>query len=319
MNLQEKIDQAVARFKERSGEITKDIENEAEDIGDSADVLADSGKLFRVKVGEYVYNFEYRKIIFDVPYPDFNFVEEKISLSVPQVTMKDEKYSYDVPYTIMKDKKVGSIPDTKCKTKWKKDDFGIPYPQTKCTTTMKDIIISVPEVHTRTEEIITSIPHIKFEQTDITLHVPQVTVTMKRIVMHAPVVTQIDYEGEEEVIEEASDQIEHNQMKLEKLRAEFDQEIETLTRDGINEAFDKAINDLTEAYRPIQEEFQRAIRASKDAIKALKAKGASDALAAEEKKLSESIDRMKLTLTPMEQQLAQIGEQREEALAKVGA
>ena len=315
MSIQDKINAAVAEFEAESREIARQIQSEADSMADSGEVLQDNGTLFSVKDEGTTVNFEWREVVFDIPYPEFTMREQNIALDVPQVTMELKTIKFKIPYPKMVDTKVGEKPEVTCGWKMTKGPLGIKTKTWQCTTTMTPIITAVPQLHWREEEVITKIPEIRMERQDIVLDMPSVTVTMKQVRFNMLVPTSVSYEDQEEDIAEGEQLIQRKQTELDTLSVEFDRKVRQLSKDLVNEEFNKAVDTIRTSYTPIETNYVQAIEGSKAAIKLLKPKGPSDELAAEEAKLADTIAKMQTAMQPMVDQIAAIEAERQKALA----
>lgn len=320
MTTQEKIEKLIKDFENESKLLAKQIEGEAEDIQDDGEVLEDNGTLFKVKSGDYTYNFEWKEVSLHIPVPKFSLDEQKIVLTLPEVTMEKKSIIFHVPTTKMVDKQIGTKPEITCGWEMKKKLVLGRWVKTKfweCKTKYTPIIITVPEIYQKKIEIISHIPNITFSDKALIFNTPSITVEMKLIKFNSLVITSIDYEKTEGDIEDSTERIEDKQTQLNALSESFQSQLLSLQIQLVNEEFDKIENDIKSQMLPIEEKYNSSIEQCKNAIRDLKNNNATDALKAEEEKLNNLIAEMNKMLTPLKDVLTQLLKERNDAIAEI--
>lgn len=317
MTIEEQIKKLVAEFEGKSKEVAKQINALADDIEEDGEVLEDNGTLFSIKDEEYTYNFEWKEVSFHMPIPEIGKNQQRIVLKLPEVTMENREIIFDVPTTRMVDKKIGEKPETTCGWKITKVGLGIKTKTWQCTTKWTPIITAIPEVVMKEHKIITKIPKIVFKDKELIYDMPSITIRMKLVKFNCLVITSVDYDGAEEDIETTSQKIESKQAELNALSASFENQLESLTIQMINEEFDKAEQKVREQFEPITSDYKISIEECKNTIRDLKNNNAIDALKAEEKKLNDLIAKLEKALEPMEKVLADLLRDRLNAIKEV--
>lgn len=317
MTIEEKIKKLVAEFETKSKEVASQINLLANDIQQDGEVLEDNGTLFSVKDEGYTYNFEWKEVSFHMPIPEIGKDEQRVVLKLPEITMENREIIFDVPTTRMVDKKIGEKPETTCKWKVKNIGLGIKTKVWQCTTKWTPIITAVPEIVMKERKIITKIPKIVFKNKDLIYDMPSITIRMKLIKFNCLVITSINYDGTEDDINNTSDRIEAKQAEMNSLSMSFENQLESLTIQMINQEFDKAEENVRKQFHPISSDYEQSIEDCKSTIRDLKNNNATDALKAEENKLNDLIAKMEKALEPMEKILSDLLKDRMNAIKEV--
>ncbi|EJL76119.1 hypothetical protein [Chryseobacterium populi] len=316
MNTEESIKKLTEEFDAELKQLTNEISKEVSSIGEDSEVLQDNKTLFKIKNGNYQYNFEWKKVIFNVPIPQFTMKSQKWSFDIPEVTMKLKEICFDWPKTKMTDKKVGEKPEVTCDWKMKKIGF-IKTKIWQCTTKWTPIIISVPEVTMETKCMSTKIPEVVMKTKEIIMNIPEVTVEMKEVSFNTLVITSIDYAESEENIENSNEKITQIQQKINELTLGYEGKMKYLQVNLVNEQFDKAQAEILGSIDTDKKNMEKAIEDSKNTISELKNNGAAEQLKIEEDKLNKLIDDLNKILAPFEQVLKDLNEQRRIALESI--
>ncbi|MEY8758698.1 hypothetical protein [Chryseobacterium tongliaoense] len=316
MNTEESIKKLTEEFDAELKQLTNEISKEVSSIGEDSEVLQDNKTLFKIKNGNYQYNFEWKKVIFNVPIPQFTMKSQKWSFDIPEVTMKLKEICFDWPKTKMTDKKVGEKPEVTCGWKMKKIGF-IKTKVWQCTTKMTPIIISVPEVTMETKCMSTKIPEVVMKTKEIIINIPEVTVEMKEVSFNTLIITSIDYAESEENIENSNEKITQIQQKINELTLGYEGKMKYLQISLVNEQFDKAQTEILGSIDADKKNLEKAIEDSKNTISELKNNGAAEQLKIEEDKLNKLIADLNKILSPFEQVLKELNEQRRIALENI--
>ncbi|UOU98922.1 hypothetical protein MUU74_02970 [Chryseobacterium daecheongense] len=309
MNTEELIKKLTEEFETELRALTNEISKEVSDIQDDSEILQDNGSLFKIKNGNYQYNFEWKKVIFDLPIPQFTMKTQKFSFDIPEVTMNLKEICFDWPKTKMVDKKVGEKPEVTCGWKMKKVVFG----KTKiwqCTTKWAPIIISVPEVTMERKCMSTKIPEVTMKTKEMIFKIPEVTVISKEISFNTLVITSIDYNESEENIENSNEKITQVQQKINDLTVAYEGKMKYMQVELVNEQFDKAQSEILADVEPLKNDIEKSIEECKGTITELKNNGAAEQLKIEEEKLNKLIADLQKILEPYQQTLETLNEER---------
>lgn len=316
MNTEESIKKLTEEFETELKALTNEISKEVSDIQDDSEILQENGSLFKIKNGNYQYNFEWKKVIFDLPIPQFTMKTQRFSFDIPEVTMNLKEICFDWPKTKMVDKKVGEKPEVTCGWKMKKVVFG----KTKmwqCTTKWTPIIISVPEVTMERKCMSTKIPEVTMKTQEMIFKIPEVTVVSKEISFNTLVITSIDYNESEENIENSNETITNVQQKINDLTVAYEGKMKYMQVELVNEQFDKAQSEILGDVEPMKNGIEKSIEECKGTITELKNNGAADQLKIEEEKLNKLIADLQKILEPYQQTLETLNEERKKALNEV--
>ncbi|NHN24549.1 hypothetical protein FIA58_002575 [Flavobacterium jejuense] len=317
MTFEEQIKKLVAEFEAKSKEVAKQLNTYADEIEKNGEVLQDNGTLFSIKSDEYTYNFEWKEVSFHVPIPEIGKNQQRVVLKLPEITMENREIIFDVPTTRMVDKKIGEKPEMTCGWKITKVGFGLKTKTWQCTTKWTPIITAIPEVVMKEHKIITKIPKIVFKDKELIYDMPSITIRMKLVKFNCLVITSVNYDGEEEAIETTSKKIESKQAELNVLSLSFENQLESLTIQMINEEFDTAELKVREQFEPITSDYESSIVECKNTIRDLKNNNAVDALKVEENKLNDLIAKLKKAVEPMENILSDLLKDRLNAIKEV--
>jgi hypothetical protein len=313
MNTEELIKKLTEEFETELKTLTNQISKEVSDIQDDSEILQDNGSLFKIKNGNYQYNFEWKKIIFDLPIPQFTMKTQKFSFDIPEVTMNLKEICFDWPKTKMVDKKIGEKPEVTCG--WKVTKIIIGKTKTwQCTTKLTPIIISVPEVTMERKCMSTKIPEITMKTQEMIFKIPEVTVVSKQISFHTLVITSIDYNESEENIENGNETITNIQQKINDLTVAYEGKLRYKQTELVDEQFDKAQSEILRDVEPVKKDIEKSIEECKGTITELKNNGAADQLKIEEEKLNKLIADLQKILEPYQQTLEILNEERTKAL-----
>lgn len=316
MSTEESIKKLTEEFETELKNLTNEISKEVSSIQDDSEVLQDNGTLFNIKNGNYQYNFEWKKVIFDLPIPQFTMKTQKFSFDIPEVTMKLKEICFDWPKTRMVNKKVGEKPEVTCGWKMTKVIFG----KTKtwqCTTKWTPIIISVPEVTMETKCMSTKIPEVTMRTKEMIFKIPEVTVISKQISFNTLVITSINYNESEENIENSNEKITQVQQRINDLTVAYEGKMKYMQIELVNEQFDKAQSEILGDVEPVKKDIERSIEECKGTITELKNNGAADQLKIEEEKLNQLIGHLQKILEPYQQTLETLNEERKKALNEI--
>ncbi len=317
MNTEELIKKLTEEFEAELKSLTNEISKEVSDIQDDSEVLEDNESLFRINNGKYQYNFEWKKVIFDLPIPQFTMKNQKFSFDIPVVTMKLKEICFDWPKTKMVDKKVGEKPEVTCG--WKITKVLVGKTKTwQCTTKWSPIIISVPEVIMERKCMSTKIPEVTMKTQEIIFKIPEVTVIPKKISFNTLVITNINYNESEENIENSDETIKQIQKKINDVTVGYENKIKYMQVDLINEQFDKTLSGILGEIDPLKKNIEKSIEECKGTITELKNNGAVEQLKIEEEKLSKLIADLQKILQPYQQTLELLNEERKKALNEIG-
>lgn len=313
MNTEELVQQLSEEFEKELKTLTNEISKEVSNIQEDSEVLQENQTLFKIKNGDYTYNFEWRKIIFDLPIPKFTMKRHNWSFDIPEVTMNLTEICFDWPKTKMVNKKVGEKPETTCEWKigWR---LGVKTKFWDCTTKWTPIIIKVPEVTMETKCISTKIPEITMNTKEIIVDVPEVTIENKRISFNSLVITSIDYTESEDSIENSNEKINQTQQRINDLTLAYETKMKQLQINLLNEKFDDAEKMLLQNIQPEIQKLEKSIEDCKNTITELKNHGAVEQLKIEEVNLNRLINDLKLLLQPYEQALIELNNQRAESI-----
>ncbi|MGO4710336.1 hypothetical protein AB4Y90_14755 [Chryseobacterium sp. 2TAF14] len=313
MNTEELIKKLTEEFETELKTLTNQISKEVSDIQDDSEILQDNGSLFKIKNGNYQYNFEWKKIIFDLPIPQFTMKTQKFSFDIPEVTMNLKEICFDWPKTKMVDKKIGEKPEVTCG--WKVTKIIIGKTKTwQCTTKLTPIIISVPEVTMERKCMSTKIPEITMKTQEMIFKIPEATVVSKQISFHTLVIMSIDYNESEENIENGNETITNIQQKINDLTVAYEGKMRYKQTELVNEQFDKAQSEILRDVEPVKKDIEKSIEECKGTITELKNNGAADQLKIEEEKLNKLIADLQKILEPYQQTLEILNEERTKAL-----
>lgn len=316
MNTEELIKKLTEEFDSELKALTNQISKEISNMEDDSEILQDNQSLFKIKNGNYQYNFEWKKVIFNLPVPQFTMKNQKWSFDIPEVTMHLKEICFDWPKTKMVNKKVGEKPEVTCHWKVRNVIIG----KTKvwvCSTKMTPIIISVPEVTMETKCMSTKIPEITMKTKEVSLDIPEVTVVSKEISFNTLVITSINYQESEENIGNSNQEITQIQQKINDLTVSYEDKMKYMQVSLINEKFDQAQSDILGSVNADKKNLEKSIEDSKATISELKNNGAAEHLKIEEEKLNKMIGDLQRILEPYENLLRQIDEQRKQALEQV--
>jgi hypothetical protein len=310
MNTEELIKQVSEEFDKELKILTNDISKEVSQMESDSEVLQENHTLFKIKNGNYTYNFEWRKVIFDLPIPNFTMKQQKWSFDIPEVTMNMKEICFDLPKTRMVDKKIGEKPEITCdwKIKWV---LGVKTKFWDCTKIMTPIIISVPEITMETKCIATKIPTITIKTQEIIIDIPEVTVQNKRIIFNSLVISSIDYTESEDSIENSNEKINQSQQKINNLTIAFEEKMKFLQKDLVIEKFEEAEKMIYQSIQPQKKNLENSIEECKNTVSDLKNNGATEQLRIEESNLNKLINDLKLLIAPYEQALIELNNQRE--------
>lgn len=316
MNTEELIKKLTEEFDVELKSLTNEISKEVSSMKDDSEILQDNKTLFKIKNGNYKYNFEWKKVIFDLPVPQFTMKPQKYSFDIPEVTMKLKEICFDWPKTKMIDKKVGEKPEITCdwKVKWV---LGVKTKFWDCTTRWTPIIISVPEMIMERKCMSTKIPEITMKTKDIIFDIPEVTVISKEISFNTLVITSIDYAESEENINENSEKITQIQKKINNLTEGYEDKMKYMQRNLVNEKFDEAQSMILGNVDPIKKNIEQSIEECKVTISDLKTNGAIEQLKIEEENLNKLISDLQKILEPYQQVLNSLNEERKKTLNKI--
>lgn len=317
MTLEEQIKKLVAEFEAKSKEVAKQLNTYTDEIEKKGEVLQDNGTLFSIKNDKYTYNFEWKEVSFHVPVPEIGKNQQRVVLKLPEITMENREIIFDVPTTRMVNKKIGEKPEITCGWKMTKLGFGMKTKTWQCTTKWTPIITAIPELVMKEHKIITKIPRIVFKDKELIYDMPSITIRMKLLKFNCLVITSVNYDGEEEAIETTSKKIETKQAELNALSSSFENQLESLTIQMINEEFDTAELKVREQFKPITSDYERSIEECKNTIRDLKNNNAIDALKVEENKLNDLITKLEKALEPMEKILSDLLQNRLNAIKEV--
>lgn len=316
MNTEESIKQLTEEFETELKNLTNDISKEVSNIQDDSEILQDNKTLFKIKNGNYQYNFEWKKVIFDLPVPQFTMKTQRFSFDIPEVTMNLKEICFDWPKTKMVDKKVGEKPEMTCGWKVTKILFG----KTKtwqCTTRWTPIIISVPEVTMERKCMSTKIPEVTMKTKDMIFKIPEATVVSKEISFNTLVITSIDYNESEGNIENSNEKITHVQQKINDLTVAYEGKMKYMQVEMVNEQFDKAQTEILGDVEPVKKSIEKSIEECKGTVTELKNNGAAEQLKIEEEKLNKLIADLQKILEPFRQILESLNEERKKALNSI--
>ncbi|MFY1048485.1 coiled-coil domain-containing protein [Chryseobacterium sp. GP-SGM7] len=316
MNTEESIQKLTQEFEAELKALTNEISKEVSNIQDDSEILQDNETLFKVKNGNYQYNFEWKKVIFDLPIPQFTMKIQKFSFDIPEVTMDLKEICFDWVKTKMVPKKVGEKPETTCKwqVKWR---LGIKTKFWDCTTKWTPIIISVPEIIIERKCMSTKIPEVSMKTKEMIFKIPEVTMISKNISFNTLVITSINYNESEEDIENSNQEITKIQQKLNDLTVAYEGKMKYMQTDLINEQFDNAQNEILREVEPVKNNIEKSIEECKGTITELKNNGATEQLKIEEDKLNKLIADLQKILQPYQQTLEMLNEERKKALDEI--
>ncbi|MXS71933.1 hypothetical protein GSF70_11970 [Flavobacteriaceae bacterium W22] len=313
MNAEELIKKLTEEFEAELKRLTNDISKEVSNLQDDSEILQDNNTLFKIKNGNYQYNFEWKKIIFDLPIPQFIMKSQRFSFDIPEVTMNLREICFDWPKTKMVPKKVGEKPETTCKwqIKWR---LGIKTKFWDCTTKWTPIIISVPEITMERKCMSTKIPEVTMKTKDIIFNIPEVTVVFKEISFNTLVITNISYDESEDNIENSNEKIAHIQQKINDHTVAYEGKMKYIQVQLLNEQFDKAQSEILGNVEPVKKNIEKSIEECKGTITELKNNGALEQLKIEEEKLNKLISDLQKILEPFQQSLESLSIERKKAL-----
>jgi len=313
MSTEELINQLNKEFDKELQILTNEISKEISNIQKDSEVLAQNQTLFKIKNGNYIYNFVWQKIIFELPLPKFSMKRYKWSLDIPEVTMSLKEICFDWPKTTMVNKKVGEKPETTCawKIAWR---LGIKTKFWDCTIRWTPIIISVPEITMETKCISTKIPEIRMKTKEFSIDVPEVAMENKKIIFNSLVITSINYAESEENIDNANQKINQIQQEINELTLAYEKKMQNAQVVLLNEKYDEAEKILLQNIQPDIQKLETSIAVCKNTITELKNHGAIEQLKLEEANLNKLINDLKFILQPYEQALIEINKQRMMAL-----
>ena len=96
---------------------------------------------------------------------------QKMSMHLPVLKTNEQTIVFHTPSTKMVRKKIGSHPETTCKTKYKRvAGVKVPYPE--CKTIWKPNYADIPEVFMQEQKIIIGIPEVSMKPKDLIIGVP---------------------------------------------------------------------------------------------------------------------------------------------------
>lgn len=316
MDTEESITKLTEEFETDLKKLTNEISKEVSNIEDDSEILQDNKTLFKIKNGNYQYNFEWKKVIFNLPVPQFTMQTQKFSFDIPEVTMNLKEICFDWPKTKMVDKKVGEKPEVTCGWKMKKILFG----KTKvwdCTTKWTPIIISVPEVTMERKCMSTKIPEVTMKTKEMIFKIPEATVILKEISFNTLVITSINYSESEGNIENSNEEITQIQQKINDLTIAYEGKMKYMQVDLVNEQFNKAQSEILGDVEPVKNGIEKSIEECKGTISELKNNGAAEQLKIEEDKLNKLITDLQKILEPFQQILETLNEERKKALSEI--
>lgn len=188
----------------------KDIEKKSKEIEDNApdpDNAAEAAIQvdFDIKMNEQHFALDLVSV---------TMKDKKISFGLPQITMEPKSIKFDEVYTIMVIKKTGQYPQVYCKDTWIHvgpiKTKGAP----KCTTVWKDILTSVPEIHTRTVEIKTNLPQFKMATTEFITAIPEFKMVRQDFKMNLPSIIVKNVKAETKQMEKDTEELKNYSQDL---------------------------------------------------------------------------------------------------------
>jgi aspartokinase-like uncharacterized kinase len=160
--LQQELDQKAAALEEKAKARQTEFQGRGDDLGKEAKAA------FKL---DMTVKWNNRKMSLDLP--QVTMKTKKMSMSLPQVTMRTNRIVFDTPSVRMVNKKIGQYPE-----------FHGPF-----KIVWKDVITKVPEISPQRQEIKMDIPEFKWDRTDWSMDIPQVKMNRTDFVMKLPETT----------------------------------------------------------------------------------------------------------------------------------
>ncbi|WP_299893037.1 hypothetical protein [uncultured Ruegeria sp.] len=264
-----------ANVENRIGEKTKEFE----------ETTGEKQKEFDDAFAEFKFEVKWEPTSILIPEFKVGFVDRKLSLSIPEVTMKDRRIVFETPSVRMERKKIGQKPETICEPTWIKTK--IPFNGTvktkgppKCTVKWTDIFADVPVPYMEKHEVVFKVPEFTMGKQEIVLKLPEFKISQREAKLHLPqfklIEAYINQEDEKRRAAQAQEEFAH-------LSAEMQSEIELIREEEkqkvvpkVSAYFDCLRGSLNSSKQSAISSFDAAINQIQSAIVAMEAQGASE-------------------------------------------
>ena len=245
--------------------LSDDFETEIDDIQDDVPDDDEPGVVFTFDI-----DVDMVEQSFKMHLPRVTTEPKTVKMHLPQSRGRDKEIKFHVPETVMVRKRVGSHPETTCKTKYKRvGGIRVPYPH--CTTVWKPAYAHVPEVRMKERRIVFTYPEITMKLTEFQIPLPKFSMELKEIKFHTPSITIRDIRVEAREAQERAENAEREfNADTEATLAEFRHDVATGIRGPHTDMFECYRNEILQQREQATKAFEGPLAMVSDAIKNLK-------------------------------------------------